>query len=293
VSTEARAFGVARHENTEQAKLKCPDVCVLRYPRRKDDPEKPDITIHKKGTQELLEATQSFCNGVDPVEIRPWLEANGSDEIYLDVTALADFLYMKSDPSFNDLLIQSGEIDSLKYKFMIETEAGPVSAVQFTPKRDEEIRLYYGLQIAAKLVQLIKEKTALKASAGIGHNKLQAKLACGVHKPMALTVILPSAFEEVSKRIEIPKVPGLGGVAGKAILEQLEVVVNEGDGDGDGPTTGKRPVQYLWDLRSFTSDQIAELYTDEAKIKLVGSKNAGKIYRAVHGICESIIPKPK
>lgn len=61
----------------------------------------------------------------------------------------------------------------------------------------EERRLIVGAVVLEEFRKFLFAKTGLEASGGIGLNKLQAKLACPLHKPGGMTILLPSGMSSV------------------------------------------------------------------------------------------------
>lgn len=62
-----------------------------------------------------------------------------------------------------------------------------------------------------------------KCSAGVAHNKILAKLVCGLHKPNKQTVLPHNSIPEFYKDLPIKKIKSLGGKFGVAITDQLQV----------------------------------------------------------------------
>ncbi len=77
--------------------------------------------------------------------------------------------------------------------------------------------------IASRIRQLIREETGLTASAGIGPNKLIAKIASDWNKPDGQFTVAPDKAAGFMKDLPLKKIPGVGGkMADK--LNSLEVV---------------------------------------------------------------------
>jgi DNA polymerase-4 len=67
-----------------------------------------------------------------------------------------------------------------------------------------------GPQIAAKIKQLIVERTGLTASVGVAPNKLIAKIASDLRKPDGLVVVTPADAQSVLDPLSIRKLFGIG-----------------------------------------------------------------------------------
>jgi DNA polymerase-4 len=67
-----------------------------------------------------------------------------------------------------------------------------------------------GPQIAARIKQLIVERTGLTASVGVAPNKLIAKIASDLRKPDGLVVVTPADVQSVLDPLSIRKLFGIG-----------------------------------------------------------------------------------
>lgn len=65
--------------------------------------------------------------------------------------------------------------------------------------------------IASRIRQLIREETGLTASAGIGPNKLIAKIASDWNKPDGQCTVAPAKAADFMKDLSLRKIPGVGG----------------------------------------------------------------------------------
>lgn len=65
--------------------------------------------------------------------------------------------------------------------------------------------------IASRIRQLIREETGLTASAGIGPNKLIAKIASDWNKPDGQFTVTPAKAADFMKDLPLKKIPGVGG----------------------------------------------------------------------------------
>ena len=59
--------------------------------------------------------------------------------------------------------------------------------------------------------------------AGVAHNKILAKLASGMHKPMQQTVVPAAATAPLLHDLPIPKLRQLGGKFGEEIMSKLNI----------------------------------------------------------------------
>jgi len=72
--------------------------------------------------------------------------------------------------------------------------------------------------IAKEILNKIRQKTGLTASAGVSFNKFLAKVASGFRKPNGLTIITPRMADEFIDRLPIGKFFGVGKVTEKKML---------------------------------------------------------------------------
>src|ERR1017187_90634 len=82
-----------------------------------------------------------------------------------------------------------------------------------------------GMAVAKRLKALIREETALTASAGVAPNKFLAKIASAWRKPDGLTVIAPERVESFLQKLPVDALWGVGPVTarrlGAAGIERL------------------------------------------------------------------------
>jgi len=74
--------------------------------------------------------------------------------------------------------------------------------------------------IAARLREAVAQQLQFTCSAGVGPNKVLAKICSGLNKPNKQTVVVPRAVEGLMSELPLGKVKGLGGKLG-AKLEGL------------------------------------------------------------------------
>ena len=78
-------------------------------------------------------------------------------------------------------------------------------------------RLAAGTRLASRLRLLIKERVGFDVCAGVGHNKVVAKVAGEQHRPNQQTCVLPGAVPLVLAARGLRKIPGMG----RAMVRQL------------------------------------------------------------------------
>lgn len=72
--------------------------------------------------------------------------------------------------------------------------------------------------VAREILQQIRERTGLSASAGVSYNKFLAKLASDIDKPAGLTVVTPEQAETFIGKLPVRRFHGVGRVTEKKLL---------------------------------------------------------------------------
>lgn len=67
--------------------------------------------------------------------------------------------------------------------------------------------------VAREIRSRIHLSTNLTASAGVGPNRMLAKIASDLHKPDGLTIIRPEMVYDFMRRLPVAKIPGIGPVS--------------------------------------------------------------------------------
>ncbi|XP_018407164.1 PREDICTED: DNA polymerase eta [Cyphomyrmex costatus] len=217
VNYEARSLGVTRHMRGKEAKEKCPDIVLVSVPCLRG---KADTSRYRKAGHEVIKVIKKHCNVIERASV---------DEAYLDITDIVDKRLTESKISPKQLIA-----------FLRNTYVVGYSEIG---KNDEEERCQ-GLQtwildsfrelhdvqaqrlaVAGIIVEEIRDsickETSFKCSAGIAHNKILAKLACGLHKPNRQTILPEAAVSSLYSTLPVKKVRNLGGKFGDVVVESL------------------------------------------------------------------------
>ncbi|XP_012709756.2 DNA polymerase eta [Fundulus heteroclitus] len=265
VSYEARAHGVTRNMWVDDAKNLCPDLQVARV---RESHGKADLTLYREASVEVIEVMSRFAV----------IERASIDEAYMDLTAavqqrwknMADHQidpcllrttyiqgYPQSgpEPSGDD---DSSQVDeSVLNKEQIRSRGvqewlASLSLPSVGQQNSAELQLTLGALIVEEMRAAVEEHTGFRCSAGISHNKVLAKLACGLNKPNRQTVLPLDSVTELFSTLPISKIRNLGGKMGASITETLGV-----DNMGDltqfsqaqlGQHFGEKTGQWLYDL---------------------------------------------
>lgn len=260
VSYEARAHGVKRNMWVADAKKLCPNLEVARV---RESHGKADLTHYREASVEVIEVMSRFAV----------IERASIDEAYMDLTSavqqrLKDMANKKIDRHLlKTTYIQgfpqnSADEEELAHEHTSDKEAersrglaqwlsslpAPLSEEQSPP----ELQLAVGAIIVEEMRAAVEKDTGFRCSAGISHNKVLAKLACGLNKPNRQTILPLDSVPELFNMLHISKIRNLGGKLGTSVTETLGIE-NMGEltqfsqaqlGQHFGDKTG----QWLYDL---------------------------------------------
>ncbi|KAJ8873436.1 hypothetical protein PR048_024253 [Dryococelus australis] len=171
----ARQFGLKKCMLLAEAKELCPSLVLVKG---------EDLFDYRQMSSKVTSVLQKFS---------PLVEKLGLDENFIDVTQV---VAEKLQNGFNSGQNIAGHV------YSDVTENCMCGCFN---------RLSVGSVIAADMRAQIYEELGLTCCAGIAHNKLLAKLVCGVQKPNQQTTILPCSVPGLMAGIQnIRKIPGIG-----------------------------------------------------------------------------------
>lgn len=245
VNYPARQCGVTRHMRGEDAQHKCPDIILAKVPQVRG---KADLTKYRDAGKRVAEVLKTFT-GI--------LERASVDEAYLDVT---DEVLHKMQNGIDDITV-----DKLKNTHVVGYEMEDfLKSLRNTEFTESNLKLCLGGIICEEIRAEVLKQTGYKCSAGIAHNKILAKLACGLHKPNKQTILPQDSVPTYFTTVPIKKITGLGGKFGQDVLEALEIT-NMGE------------------LAEFPEQQLVEKF---------GNKNGSWLYNIARGIdMEPVVSK--
>ncbi|XP_029843393.3 DNA polymerase eta [Ixodes scapularis] len=211
VNYEARALGVKRGMRGEQALKLAKDLHLFRVPEQRG---KADLTRYRDAGAEVLSVLCQFGAVVQRASI---------DEAYLDltpvVTAQATFPSPDSLPSTHVV----GYPEERGVRSREEAVAEWLSTI-VDPGGGDSL-LARGCALVERIRAAVLEQTGFDCSAGVAHNKVLAKLVCGLHKPRQQTVLPHSAVPTLFATLPVHKLRNLGGKLGEDVREKLQVEV--------------------------------------------------------------------
>ncbi|XP_066153822.1 DNA polymerase eta isoform X2 [Euwallacea fornicatus] len=205
VNYPARDKGVQRHMRGDDAKAHCPEIVLVQVPEVRG---KAELSKYRDAGKRVVEVLQTFSANLQRASV---------DEAYMDITAMVE------------QRIQAGldivSVDKLQNTYVVgSTIVDFVQNVCDHRLYDEaNFKLALGGVIAEEVRAEIFKVTGYKCSAGIAHNKILAKLVCGLHKPNKQTILPHEAVPELYKNMPIKKITSLGGKFGDEIMEKLNI----------------------------------------------------------------------
>lgn len=142
-------------------------------------------------------------------------------------------------PRFEAYRAVSSQIRELFYEYTDLVE--PLSLDEaYLDVTDNKKNITFATRVAREILQEIRIRTGLTASAGVSYNKFLAKVASDVNKPAGLTVVTPEQAEAFIAELPIRRFHGVGRVTEKRMLAR-------------GIATGA-------DLRQFTREALQQLF---------------------------------
>ncbi|CAN2387505.1 cellular response to UV-C [Pristimantis euphronides] len=223
VSYEARAFGVTRNMFANDAKKLCADLQLARV---REAHGKADLSKYREASVEVMEIMSRFAV----------VERASIDEAYIDLTNAVKtrIQEMAGQPipqeSLNSTYIQGyphlTATDGQSLTKEEQQSRGLEEWLNFLHTGDPqspELRLTVGAIIVEEMRAAVEEETTFQCSAGISHNKVLAKLTCGLNKPNRQTILSQSGVPGLFSQLPIGKIRHLGGKFGDSIKELLGV----------------------------------------------------------------------
>ncbi|XP_036172455.1 DNA polymerase eta isoform X4 [Myotis myotis] len=256
VSYEARAFGVTRNMWADDAKKLCPDLLLAQV---RESRGKANLTKYREASVEVMEVMSHFAV----------IERASIDEAYVDLTSAVQERLQKlqGQPISADLLpttyIEGLPQGSTTAEGTIQKEemrkqglSQWLDSLQFDNTPSPDLQLTVGAVIVEEMRAAIERQTGFQCSAGISHNKVLAKLACGLHKPNRQTLVSHGSVPQLFSHMPINKIRSLGGKLGASVIEILGI-------------------EYMGELTQFTESQLQSHF---------GEKNGSWLYAMCRGI---------
>ena len=87
--------------------------------------------------------------------------------------------------------------------------------------QEHELLLAAGSLVVAELRAAVRNNLGYSCSAGVAHNKILAKLGCGLHKPNQQTLVPLSATAALLAPLDLTRLRGLGAKLGDRVKKEL------------------------------------------------------------------------
>ncbi|XP_060610015.2 DNA polymerase eta [Anolis sagrei] len=223
VSYEARAFGVTRNMWAVDAKKLCPDLLVARVPEAHG---KADLTRYREASVEVMEVMSRFAV----------IERASIDEAYMDLTsAVHERLQKMKGQSIEAEQLATTYVEGFPDNFALEETADNkeewrqhglrqwLESLPFEDSSNPELQLTVGAVIMEEMRAAVESVTGFRCSVGISHNKVLAKLACGLNKPNRQTLVSQASVPQLFSKMPIGNIRNLGGKLGASVAELLGV----------------------------------------------------------------------
>eukprot|EP00054_Salpingoeca_dolichothecata_P011009 m.61188 g.61188 ORF g.61188 m.61188 type:complete len:650 (+) comp19253_c0_seq2:53-2002(+) len=225
VSYDARLAGVKRGMKGDIAKKLCPDISLVKVPVINN---KSNMQKYRLAGEEVMSTMAQLSTACEKASV---------DEAYVDVTNEAHKrLKTCTDDELREALASSFIVGFTKTKDNLGSEGAAIDrSVCKDQDRDgvdaqvawiqtpEDRFLAAGALVVAEIRQAVKEKCKFTVSAGIGGNKMLAKLVSGMHKPDKQTIIPQASIPRFFSSLPLEKINGLGGKLGVTLQSKLQV----------------------------------------------------------------------
>uniref|UniRef100_A0A8C2VGS2 DNA polymerase eta n=1 Tax=Chinchilla lanigera TaxID=34839 RepID=A0A8C2VGS2_CHILA len=256
VSYEARAFGVTRNMWAHDAKKLCPDLLLAQV---RESRGKANLTKYREASVEVMGVMSHFAV----------IERASIDEAYIDLTSAVQerLEKLQGQPISADLLPTTyveglpqgptpAEETVRKEEMRKQGLRQWLDSLQMDNTTSPDLQLTVGAVIVEEMRAAIERQTGFQCSAGISHNKVLAKLACGLNKPNRQTLVSHGSVPQLFSQMPIRKIRSLGGKLGASVTEVLGV-------------------EYMGELTQFTESQLQNHF---------GEKNGSWLYAMCRGI---------
>ncbi|XP_067420806.1 DNA polymerase eta isoform X2 [Emydura macquarii macquarii] len=226
VGYEARAFGINRGMRADEAQKRCPQLVLTRVPEAYG---KADLSRYREASVEVMKVMSRFAV----------IERASIDEAYMDLTsAVQERLKKMSGQPILAKLLPTTYIQGMP---IVSTTAAKKECVdrkeelrqrglqqwlESLPFGDiscPELQLTVGAVIVEEMRAAVEAVTGLRCSAGISHNKVLAKLACGLNKPNRQTLVSQGSVPQLFSHMPISSIRNLGGKLGASVTDVLGV----------------------------------------------------------------------
>ena len=207
VSYEARALGVKRGMPKKEILKINPEIELVVMPNNR---KKADLSMFRSASCEVMAILSKHATVFERASI---------DEAYIDIT-----------DNVKRMIGLPISKEKLSRTYIAGYEGGREEQIEAWSDHLAGVSHHsqdYKLTLGAVYVNMIRSQvlsdTQFTCSAGIGFNKIVAKLAAGTHKPNAQTIITLDNIPALYQTINFTKIRNFGGKLGKAMQEELQI----------------------------------------------------------------------
>lgn len=263
VNYGAKAHGISRHDNVEEARKKCPEIVLAHVATfRKgettwayhDNPtaaeHKVSLDAFRRESRKIFGVVKSHASVVEKASI---------DEAFIDLGSTVYKRALNLFPQLETATDALPDCPSLEDIKKLDLEWKGVLIGSEDIQDWDDIFILLGSVEVARIRADILDQLKYTCSAGVGRNKILAKLGSGTNKPNNQTIVKNSNVDEFLDNSEIKDLWGFGGKLGHEIYKELDV-------------PGTKSIPYL---RGFTQK--------EMEAKLADSLLAFKLYKIIRG----------
>ena len=207
VSYEARKLGIKRGMRKKDMLAISKDVRTVVMPHHR---KKADLTMFRAASCEVMAILAKHATIFERASI---------DEAFIDITANVKRMI--------GLPINKSKLHKTYVAGYEGSQEDQINKWSDHVSGCDHHSYDYKITLAAVYVNMIRDQilseTQFTCSAGIGANKIVAKLAAGTHKPDSQTMIPPDNIPALYQTINFTKIRNFGGKLGTAMQQELGI----------------------------------------------------------------------
>lgn len=226
INYPARAFGITRHENVDEAKKKCPHLNLQHVPTWKEGDtewhyhETPSVATHKvsldpyrRQSRKIIEILRSKFDKVEKASV---------DESFIDLSKSIYEIVMQRYPELQMPPPYDDPLEKLPMPSGAATWLGTLIPLGEGENEEDvadwdDIALSIGAELVNEMRQKLRQELGFTCSAGIAHNKMLSKLGSAYKKPNNQTILRNRAVLDFMKTYKFTKIRNLGGKLGDQV----------------------------------------------------------------------------
>lgn len=239
INYPARKFGLNRHITITEAKKLCPDLIMQHVATWKEGDEKwayhkdafAHIATHKVSLDPYrLESRRILACIKDVLPAPPLqrVEKASVDEVFLDLSSQIHSILLERYPEISGPapyddpteLLPRPPTTALDWNTDALVDLDSLETEDDDPDWDD-IAILLGSEIVRLVRAAIRERLKYTCSAGIGRNKMIAKLGSAHKKPNQQTIVRNRAVQQFMGSFKFTKIRNLGGKLGDEVVNKF------------------------------------------------------------------------